>query len=114
MGNQNLLPISTILRLARDRGIFLGNGKAENRIAYFVKTGLLPHAVRRKNPATGKIEAYFPISILTKIEDINNLKKNGTSVHKLANGYSSSDFLSTSNDQGLKTDVKFLVGTLIL
>jgi len=113
--NQNLLPLSAIIRIASEQSIYLGKGKPENRIAYFVKTGLIPHAIRKKNPQTGKIESHFPVSVLQEIQKINQLKKQGRSVSQLANGSSPLDFsLPKINNQGLKTNVRLLIGTLVL
>ncbi len=72
-----LLPISQLIGLAKEQNLYLGKGNPENRIRYFIKTGLLPHMQRRKNPATGKVEGHLPVSVLLTLKKVEDLKNQG-------------------------------------
>src|SRR3989344_1995857 len=42
-----LLPLEKIVSLAKRSGVSFGSGNAKERIRYFIKLGILPHAVRK-------------------------------------------------------------------
>ena len=44
---ETLLPLEKIISLAKKNGVLFGSGSAKERIRYFIKLGILPHAVRK-------------------------------------------------------------------
>ena len=42
-----LLPLEKIISLAKRNGVKFGSGNAKERIRYFIKLGILPHAARK-------------------------------------------------------------------
>src|SRR3990172_4049830 len=45
--SDTLLPLEKIISLAKKNGVKFGSGNAKERIRYFIKLGILPHAVRK-------------------------------------------------------------------
>jgi hypothetical protein len=85
MTENQFLPISQIINLAKLQGIFLGRGNPYHRLRYFIKLGLLPNANRRYNPETGKVEGHLPLSVLQTIKKINNLDDQGLTRSEIKN-----------------------------
>lgn len=44
---ESLLPTENIINLAKKAGVDFGPGNANERIRYFIKLGILPHAIRK-------------------------------------------------------------------
>src|SRR3990167_10958950 len=44
-----LLPLEKIIALAKKNGVSFGRGNPQERIRYFIKIGLLPHALRKSS-----------------------------------------------------------------
>src|SRR3989344_9635628 len=45
--SNTLLPVEKIIALAKKNGVNMGRGNVKERIRYFIKLGILPHAVRK-------------------------------------------------------------------
>src|SRR3990172_3690213 len=77
--NKELLPISEIIKRALERGVDFGSGNPENRIRYYIKFGLLPHA-KRKSFNDAAPTAAFKLEVVDRIVQIEKLRKRGKSV----------------------------------
>ncbi len=72
-----LVPTSKLIEIAKKRGIDLGKGDAYNRIRYWTKMGLLPHAQRKMAPGAKATEGHYPISTLETLGKIEAFTKQG-------------------------------------
>lgn len=71
----NLLPISEIIRQAQKSGATLGHGDPKIHLAYLTKIRLLPQAVRRK--VDGQIVGCYPESVVPLLKKIEEMKQAG-------------------------------------
>jgi len=75
----NLLPIYQIIKLARQKEYDWGKGNPKNRLRYYTKIGLLPHAERKQlHPNDSHTVGHYPayvIDLLLKIQDLKNTGK---------------------------------------
>ncbi len=74
-----LIPVKEFIDEAINRGIYLGKGNPNERLRYYIKTGLLPHQVRLQpqkgvDYTIGHLPRYA-LDILAKIEDLKAQKK---------------------------------------
>lgn len=72
---ENLSPITQIINIAKSSGATFGHGDAKVHLAYLAKLRLLPQAVRRK--VSGKITGCYPMSVVSRLLDIERLKNEG-------------------------------------
>lgn len=79
VANKELFPISEIIKLASARGVDFGSGNPENRIRYYIRFGLLPHA-KRKSFNGAAPTAAFRLDVVDRIVQIEKLQRKGKSV----------------------------------
>ena len=79
--NENLISIEEVIRRAGELGVDFGKGDPKNRLRYYTKIGLIPHAQRASfggRPPTGAYSEYI-VSILVLID---KKLKEGKSIYK--------------------------------
>src|SRR3990167_3574316 len=86
---ESLLPTETIIKLSQAAGVNFGPGDPSERVRYFIKLGLLPHAVRRSitdtvNNTTRQSVGHLPYSSVKKLIQIDQLFRQGLSYPKIA------------------------------
>lgn len=74
-----LHPISEIIKIAQERGVNFGTGAPYNRIRYYTKNGLLPHAKKRSFNGEPPSAAY-PLEVVDRIIEIEKQRIKGKSV----------------------------------
>src|SRR3989344_4762338 len=88
-----LIPTSQIVKLAKIGGVDFGPGNPLERIRYFIKLGLLPHAVRKLPQTTNgkqlKANSYstmghLPYWTVKRLVQIDKLYKRGLSYPQIA------------------------------
>ena len=72
----NLITADTIIKEAKKKGVDFGKGNPYNRLRYYTKIGWLPHMERKKD-SKGKVVGHFPSWALERLEQIENMKKEG-------------------------------------
>ena len=89
--NEKLIPVSEIIRLAKERGYAFGFGDPYNRIRYYVKIGIIPNMVRRTPaepaaysldldsqnktaPINGTTQGHLPAWVVDRLLEIQELK----------------------------------------
>ncbi len=77
--NNDLYPISKIIKLAQARGVNFGDSNPENRIRYYIKFGLLPHA-KRKSFNNEPPSAAFKLEVVEQIVAIEKKRAKGKSI----------------------------------
>ena len=87
--DQTLQRTEVIIKIAKSQGVDFGSGNAQERIRYFIKLGLLPHAIRKtperffshgeKSPV-----GHLPFWVVKRLKKINNLAKNGLSFPQIS------------------------------
>ena len=102
---ETLLPLEKLIALAKKNGVNFGSGNAKERIRYFIKLGILPHAVRRMPSATSKIRsskfetrssvpaqpvAHLPYWTVERLIQIHELCEKGLTFRKIAKNFASS------------------------
>ncbi len=100
---ESLLPTEEIINLAKKAGVDFGPGNAAERIRYFIKLGLLPHAVRKlpqppnhepltinHQPSTSPV-GHLPYWTVERLVEINRLNNNGLTFPQIAKKLSSTD-----------------------
>jgi len=104
---ETLLPLEKIISLAKKSGVSFGSGNAKERIRYFIKLGILPHAVRKvstrlqttrfarearlanyKLPTTGASQpvAHLPYFAVERLVKIENFTQKGMTFRQIARG----------------------------
>ncbi|MCR4325182.1 MAG: hypothetical protein NUV69_05890, partial [Candidatus Curtissbacteria bacterium] len=87
-----LLPTEKIIRLASVWGVDFGPGNPQERVRYFIKLGLLPHAVRRTarssdtsdDPLPPNPVGHLPYWTVKKLLQIHKLNTEGLSYPEIA------------------------------
>jgi DNA-binding transcriptional MerR regulator len=76
---ENLISIDEVIRRAKNLGVDFGKGDPRNRLRYYVKIGLLPHAKRKvfKNKFP---EGAYPEEIVWKLFEIDRMIKAGKGI----------------------------------
>lgn len=77
----NLISIDELIATAQDLKISLGAGNAKVHLAYLTSIGLLPKTTKRK--VNGEIIGCYPQSVIEKLQQINDLKKQGLSYSQM-------------------------------
>ncbi|KKR50749.1 MAG: hypothetical protein UT84_C0007G0020, partial [Candidatus Curtissbacteria bacterium GW2011_GWA1_40_16] len=86
---ETLLPTDKIIALAKSAGVDFGPGNPAERIRYFIKLGILPHAQRRSylDPASNLPTApigHLPYSSVKKLIEVDRLYKTGKTYPQIA------------------------------
>jgi len=80
--NENLISIKDLIIKAKRFGVDFGNGDPKNRLRYYVKIGLLPHAQRKSFNGLPPDGAY-PESVLEALLEIDKKLKSGKSIREI-------------------------------
>jgi DNA-binding transcriptional MerR regulator len=77
--NEKLISIDEVIERAKRLGVDFGKGDPRNRLRYYVKIGLLPHAKRKafKNKFP---EGAYPEEIVWKLFEIDRMIKAGKGI----------------------------------
>ncbi|HEX7455951.1 MAG TPA: hypothetical protein VF303_00595, partial [Candidatus Nanoarchaeia archaeon] len=78
-GEDNLIPFDEVVARAKKRGVNFGKGNPLNRLRYYTKIGLLPHA-KRKSFAGGTPSGAYPESVVDTLVEIDEQLQAGRSV----------------------------------
>ncbi len=83
-----LIPTEKVIEEAKNLGVDFGPGDASERIRYFIKLGILPHAIRKvryDDPMRlGKIEGHLPAWSIKRLLYIHKLYQRGISYPQIA------------------------------
>lgn len=72
------IPVSGVIRSAKEAGYDFGKGNCINRLRYYIKLGMLPHMQRRQaDPHLAYTEGYLPIYSIVLLLKIQDLKRQG-------------------------------------
>jgi DNA-binding transcriptional MerR regulator len=77
--NEKLISIDEVIQRAKRLGVDFGKGNPRNRLRYYVKIGLLPHA-RRKVFKNNLPEGAYPEEIVWKLFEIDRMIKAGKGI----------------------------------
>jgi len=77
---EKLISISELIERAKKLGVDFGNTDPKNRLRYYVKIGLLPHAKRKIFKKNGKPEGAYPEEIVWKLFEIDRKIKEGKTI----------------------------------
>ncbi|MBI4100831.1 hypothetical protein HY439_03805 [Candidatus Microgenomates bacterium] len=125
-GKKQLIPTKKLIDLCKERGINLGTGDPNNRIRYWTKIGLLPHAIRKsatehtQTPANLlTTEGHYPIETLELLQKINKLHQQGKPSLEIKEILSKKNknnkfYLRLSRFLFLHTLIFFLTATIIV
>lgn len=80
--NEKLISIDEFIKKAKNLGIDFGKGDPKNRLRYYVKIGLLPHALRKSFNGLPPNGAY-PEKYLEILFEIDRKLKAGKSIQKI-------------------------------
>ena len=82
----DLLPTTTIVELAKRQGVDFGPGDEQERVRYFIKLGLLPHASRKtpQNDKSANPIGHMPIWTIKRFIWIARLSQGGNSYPQIA------------------------------
>jgi DNA-binding transcriptional MerR regulator len=72
--------INEVIERAKKLGVDFGNTDPKNRLRYYVKIGLLPHAKRKIFKKNGKPERAYPEEIVWKLFEIDRKIKEGKTI----------------------------------
>ncbi|MEX0621369.1 MAG: hypothetical protein WD187_00005, partial [Candidatus Woykebacteria bacterium] len=78
----NLIAFDEVIDRAKGRGVTFGKGNPFNRLRYYTKIGLLPHA-KRKSFAGGSPVGAYPESVVETLVEIDNELRSGKSVQQI-------------------------------
>ncbi len=81
-GGENLIPFDEVVARAKRAGVNFGKGSPFNRLRYYTKIGLLPHA-KRKSFAGGSPIGAYPESVVEALVEIDEKLKGGFSVQAI-------------------------------
>ena len=77
--NEKLISIDEVIERAKKLGVDFGKGNPRNRLRYYVKIGLLPHA-KRKVFKNNLPEGAYPEEIVWKLFEIDRMIKAGKGI----------------------------------
>jgi DNA-binding transcriptional MerR regulator len=80
--NEKLISFDEIIILAKKMGVDFGNGDVRQRLRYYTKMGLLPHA-QRKCFNNNSPQGAYPESVIDLLVDIDKKIKSGKSIQKI-------------------------------
>ncbi len=81
---ERLITAKDLILLCQKQGLGLGRGNPNNRLRYFTKIGLIPHAQRKQVGVNAFTEGHYPFYTLQLLEKIQELKKAGKSMAEIA------------------------------
>jgi len=82
MKGENLISIDEVIERAKKLGVDFGKGNPKNRLRYYTKIGLIPHA-QRKVFEKGTPEGAYPESVIDLLVEIDHLIKSGKSIQEI-------------------------------
>lgn len=71
---EEFISVEKLIKLAKKRGVDFGKGDPYNRLRYYTKMGWIPH-MTRKSDRKGNIKGHYPMWILDRLVNIEDLKK---------------------------------------
>lgn len=74
----DFISVENLIKILKEKNINLGKGDPYNRLRYYTKIGWLPHMTRKKD-STGVIVGHYPLAVIEKLIQIEELKKSGVS-----------------------------------
>ncbi|MFH1840979.1 MAG: hypothetical protein ABH807_02385, partial [Candidatus Shapirobacteria bacterium] len=74
---QELISTKQLIKLAKSQGISLGKGNPNNRLRYYTKTDLIPHAERKQVGKSSFTEGHYPRYTLNLLKRIGEMKRAG-------------------------------------
>ena len=80
---ERLITAKDLILLCQKQGISLGRGNPNNRLRYFTKIGLIPHAQRKQVGVNAFTEGHYPFYTLQLLEKIQELKKAGKTMAEI-------------------------------
>lgn len=80
--NKNLISINEVIRRTQKLGIDFGNGDPRNRLRYYTKIGLLPHA-QRKSFNNNSPEGAYPEEVVALLVEIDRKIKSEKSIQAI-------------------------------
>jgi len=80
--NENLISIDEVIRRVQNLGVSFGNGSPRNRLRYYVKIGLLPHA-QRKSFNNNSPEGAYSEDVVELLFEIAKKIKAGKSIQAI-------------------------------
>jgi DNA-binding transcriptional MerR regulator len=78
---EKLIKIDELIKRAKFFGVDFGKGDPKNRLRYYTKIGLLPHALRKS--FNGKIVGAYPEWVLKRLVEIDKQLKEGKSIQEI-------------------------------
>ncbi len=81
--HENLIPTTQLIILAKKAGFNFGPGNPNNRLRYYTKIGLIPHAQRKQVGLNSFTVGHYPASVLDQLLKIQDLKKTGKSFEEI-------------------------------
>ena len=82
VGGDTLIPFDEVITRAKRLGVNFGKGNPLNRLRYYTKIGLLPHAKRRSFGGRSSVGAY-PESVVYTLAQIGDQLKAGKSIQAI-------------------------------
>jgi hypothetical protein len=81
-GGENLIPFDEVVIRAKRAGVNFGKGNPLNRLRYYTKIGLLPHA-KRKSFGKGSPVGAYPESVIETLVELNEKLASGKNVQAI-------------------------------
>ncbi|MDO8486686.1 MAG: hypothetical protein Q7S45_00100, partial [Candidatus Curtissbacteria bacterium] len=83
---EDILPTTVIIELAKRQGVDFGPGNPEERIRYFIKLGILPHASRKtpQNNKSANPVGHLPLWTIKRLIWVTRLSQAGNSYPQIA------------------------------
>lgn len=80
--SEKLISIDEVVKRAKEKGVDFGKGDPKNRLRYYTKIGLIPHAKRKSFNGSPPVGAY-PESVVETLIEIDREIKEGKSVQQI-------------------------------
>ncbi|MCG2685789.1 MerR family transcriptional regulator, partial [Candidatus Parcubacteria bacterium] len=80
-----LIPTKKLIELAQQAGVDFGTGDPNNRLRYYTKTGLIPHAIRKRTGRNAFTEGHYPTYVAELLQKIQTFKKSGLPISEIKN-----------------------------
>jgi len=78
-----LINVKDLISELKKKNIDLGKGDPYNRLRYYTKIGWIDHMIRKKD-SNGVVVGHYPINVIEKILEIENLKQLGKSNEEIS------------------------------
>lgn len=93
--DSNYISIPELIAAARAAGFDFGRGNPNNRLRYYTKIGLIPHAIRKQADKSHSFTSgYYPAETLDLLLKIQGLQQSGVKTSTLRERMTSSEPLS--------------------